>query len=537
MQRLARCSGQAKLGYGARPTEDDSVARPVAYPEESAGTADGGDHEEGLAATAVPDGDTALGAVSEPSDDDADDLYHWTGSSDEWPGIFAAALGLANPVPRSAETSKPTAVTLFAGTDAPMLALDMLATGVYRHTLSCDSSSASRDFINANFKPEHQFTHVEQNSLPFAECCICNKSCDAFHKKINFLMAGFPCTPFSGMSPRRWKDGYDPLGHPDAAAFIALRRFLGNTDHDSEPDAALLENVGSVLHQSRNQEPTAAELIMSGILQKPGKKEFKYGLKFLKPFRVKMFGPLAGTTVGISFERPRCFWLLLRRSRYSEANLQAWFDNACYLASRAIRPKPTTCHFADQRASHNADSSCDSGSDSGLAETAGPLPKKRRVAMEQTAAAFRKAHGLPKFGSADGHPYSTTAPDDIRRRLSPRELDVLDSAFLYLQKFADGVPDNLAVDVSQSPSRMPWRTGGHLPSPCKRSLIWHKGRVLDPATMFSLMGWPRDSLRLPKLKNSQLRALIGNMCCPPQAGLLIASFLAVHPEFKIPDKD
>ena len=414
----------------------------------------------------------------------------------------------------------------------------MLAPGVYRHTVSCDSSAASREFIRDNFNPEHQFTQMEHAFQPFAECCICGEGCGGFHDKINFLMAGFPCTPFSGMSPRRWKQGYDPLAHPDAAAFLALRRFLGKTDHESEPDAVLLENVGSVGHQSRTQGPTAAELIMSGILKKSdGKKDFKYGLKFLKQYWVKMFGPLTGVTVGIRFERQRCFWLLLRKSRYSEANLQAWFDNATHLASRAIKPKPESFYLGDVHASRDADSSCDSGSDSGLAETDGPLLKKRRVALQHTAAAFRKAHSLPKFGSADGHPYSSSVSADIRRQLTPRELDVLDSAFLYLQKSTNGVPDTLAVDVSQSPSRMPWRTSGQLPSPVKRSLIWYKGRLLDPATMFALMGWPRHSLRLPKLRTSELRALIGNMCCPPQAGLVIASFLAIRPEFKIPDEE
>ena len=59
------------------------------------------------------------------------------------------------------------------------------------------------------------------------------------------------------------------------------------------------------------------------------------------------------------------------------------------------------------------------------------------------------------------------------------------------------------------------------------------GRVLDAPTMFSLMGWPRSSLQLPKLKEAEIRTLIGNMCTPPQAGLLIASFLAINPAFKM----
>ena len=62
-------------------------------------------------------------------------------------------------------------------------------------------------------------------------------------------------------------------------------------------------------------------------------------------------------------------------------------------------------------------------------------------------------------------------------------------------------------------------------------MIWYKDRLLDPATMFSLMGWPRHSLKIPKLKNGELRKLVGNMCCIPQAGLIIAAFLAIKPEF------
>ena len=263
-------------GYGARPVEVDAVGRPVADPEELAGTADAGDHEEGLAATAEPDGDHEEGSAAQlsrlanhlPSDDDSDGGFFWAGSSDKWASIFSAALGLASPLPICVESKRPTVATFFSGTDAPILALEMLAAGVFKHTVSCDSSPASRAFIGANFKPEHLFNNVEDSSLPLASCGICGGSCGAFHDKINFLMAGFPCTPFSGMSPRRWKDGYDPLAHPDAAAFLSLRRFLGNADHESEPDAVLLENVGSVQHQSRSQGPTAAELIMSGIKKK-----------------------------------------------------------------------------------------------------------------------------------------------------------------------------------------------------------------------------------------------------------------------------
>ena len=102
--------------------EADSVAPTVVSLEELAGTADLGDHANGLAATAEPN-DENVPELSD-SDDDSDERSYWTGSSDNWPSIFSVALGLASPV-RGNETSKPTVATFFSGTEAPILALDL----------------------------------------------------------------------------------------------------------------------------------------------------------------------------------------------------------------------------------------------------------------------------------------------------------------------------------------------------------------------------------------------------------------------------
>ena len=198
-----------------------------------------------------------------------------------------------------------------------------------------------------------------------------------------------------------------------------------------------------------------------------------------------MFGPLDAETVGLHFEGSRMFWLLLSKDLYSEADLQAWYDNATNLASRAIKPNPLESHLGISAELHCdvPPLMCDSSSysDSGPAETAGPVCKRRRLALQQTAAAFRNMHSLLKFGSAGGHPYRDIAPDDIRRQFTPRELDVLDSAFLYSHK---SMGDNLGVDESQSPQRMLWCTDGRLPSPCKRTLIWYRNRLLDRRPCF-----------------------------------------------------
>ena len=109
-------------------------------------------------------------------------------------------------------------------------------------------------------------------------------------------------------------------------AVFSPRKIPSTKKSDSSPYAVLLENVAAVLSKSSANQggPTAAEQIMNGVLEKPdGKKDIKYGLKFLKGYRVKMFGLLSGKTVGIPFERQRCFWLLLSKARYTEAHLEA----------------------------------------------------------------------------------------------------------------------------------------------------------------------------------------------------------------------
>ena len=135
---------------------------------------------------------------------------------------------------------------------------------------------------------------------------------------------------------------------------------------------------------------------------------------------MKPFGPLAAKTVGLNFERDRMFWMLLSKSRYTDKQMEAWHANATLLASRAIKPKAAWLHFADEPPRLDADCSSHSGSDSDLAETAGPKRKRRCVDVREMSAQFRKNHGLPKFGSADGHPYSSTAPDDVRRQFTAR---------------------------------------------------------------------------------------------------------------------
>ena len=124
--------------------QDDSVAPAPANPEELADTADVSDPEEGLAATAEPTCDTVLAGMCESIDDAFDEGFSSTGSIDTWAGICSAALGLANPMPSRSETSKPAVATHVAGTDAPVLAFEMLAAGVYSHTVSCEIATASR---------------------------------------------------------------------------------------------------------------------------------------------------------------------------------------------------------------------------------------------------------------------------------------------------------------------------------------------------------------------------------------------------------
>ena len=119
----ARRGWQTKFGCGPRPMEDDLVAPAAAHLEELAATADPGDHGVGLAATADPNRDIDTGGLSACSDSDSDDEFsYWRGSADDWPEIYSVALGFANPLRRSDETSKQSVATIFAGTDGVGLA-------------------------------------------------------------------------------------------------------------------------------------------------------------------------------------------------------------------------------------------------------------------------------------------------------------------------------------------------------------------------------------------------------------------------------
>ena len=98
--------------------EDDKIQPEVADLEELAGTVDPGDSDGAeLAATADPNPNILLGGLTDSDDDSDEGQSYWTGSSDDWPRIFAGALGLANPVPK---TGKRTVMTVFSGTDAPV---------------------------------------------------------------------------------------------------------------------------------------------------------------------------------------------------------------------------------------------------------------------------------------------------------------------------------------------------------------------------------------------------------------------------------
>ena len=84
----------------------------------------------------------------------------------------------------------------------------------------------------------------------------------------------------------------------------------------------MLENVATVLNESKTQGPTAADLIMSGIVK--WKHDFKYRFTALKKYWVKMVDPSTAMAVGLNFEMHRMVWLMLQKARYTEGHLQAF---------------------------------------------------------------------------------------------------------------------------------------------------------------------------------------------------------------------
>jgi hypothetical protein len=139
--------------------------------------------------------------------------------------------------------------------------------------------------------------------------------------------------------------------------------------------------------------------------------------------------------------------------------------------------------------------------------------------------AFRQKHGLPGLNQKGGAPFSGTR-DLNHCRLSRREQDVVDCAFLLFVKLQGEVPEELVIDVSQPVLREPWKCDGRCMSFHVGGKYFYQGRLLSAQTCFNMMGWPRATAVIPPgTSASAVARLLGNMVATPVIGAVLSALL------------
>ena len=109
--------------------------------------------------------------------------------------------------------------------------------------------------------------NLESLQRPQAHCTSCNRLCSAHHESVDWLVAGFLCTPYTSVSTNRYKPDCYPLTHPEFAPFPMVSQYLNNLDPG--PLVTLLENVeGLVKPVGGGKAPI--EFIEHGVLEWQG---------------------------------------------------------------------------------------------------------------------------------------------------------------------------------------------------------------------------------------------------------------------------
>lgn len=415
-------------------------------------------------------------------------------------------------------------ITFCSGTDSPVAALhELLGPDKVDHAISCDHDADSFRFIMANFSPRHYFQKVESFLQESAHCDVCAGECTACaQEEADLLVGGFPCTPFSMLNMHRWSPGHSPFESADAQPFLQISRFLHTTR--VPPKIVVFENVKGLIMKGKVGE-APVEFIMNGVRRNAGGRLVKYGLKHLQNYVVLDPVTTRSADVGLPMVRSRIFIVLIRKDIVTKccvdvAQIHRFMD----IASANPLPIANLADFLT-----DSESDCDAGQ-----------PEKRRRtssfsdSLPDSAAigsyTFRKENRLLPRQVPGGQPFSVSA-DARLVEMSARERDVVDCAWLWHRSNDGSIPETLAIDVSQSVSRMPWRNDGFVHSLHVNAKLVVQGRHLTRKTLFKMMGWPRAvPCDLSGFSESSIRKLTGNMIATPVIGVL---FLAILLEVRL----
>ena len=118
---------------------------------------------------------------------------------------------------------------------------------------AADTWGPARQFQELNAPSEHCFKNNKGYLHPHVQEYACAKPGDDHGPhcvpcKLDIMVGGFPCTPFSPARENRFKD--DPWAHPDAQVFLDILQFLEQDDPEGLPDGVILENVFGMMKSS-----------------------------------------------------------------------------------------------------------------------------------------------------------------------------------------------------------------------------------------------------------------------------------------------
>ena len=387
-----------------------------------------------------------------------------------------------------------------------------------RHVVSADSAACSREFILANFDPEHLYgdinSFLDEDGLNLPpHCFICDKPCSAVNEiECDLLLAGFPCPPYSTLNSKRWGPDHKPFNTKDGSVFIAISRWLRSLD--VPPKMVILENVPGLAFKDKTTGRRPLDFLMDGRLR--GGEQI--GLNFLSDYLPMQVFDFAAEHCGLPMRRSRLFLVLVRKDIGTEAMIDAAKASARHLQSHQL-PQVDLDFFW-----------CEMDMPESRMKT--PAHQFPRRALEASTA-IRSKYKLADIFTANGSPASS-APDAYGiTKLPRREQDVLDVALLCCEaweaKGSGWVLEDLVADLSQQADREPWwrsRVG----SLHGRSKIWFRGKLMSIGTMFTIVGWPTYDpdvvLKIPDvISRPQMIQMLGNICTPPQLGAILMCLL------------
>ena len=314
--------------------------------------------------------------------------------------------------------------------------------------------------------------------------------------------------------------------HPDAKPFLSISRWLFEADPHDIPRVVILENSDGIWKKSAGSMSSPLDFVMKGeLFDHELGHSVTYGLALNPRYLTHVF-QLSSTNVGLPHKRGRIFLVMIKKGALAPnvfkqiqenlGTISASFQVECVGNFMGLPPNE-------------------------VVEEPPPKKKPRAYSLEKVIGMSfvqRRSLGLPPASlyGTESRPFSTQARVEQLQKFTNREKEVADISILRAMKENCGIlPPWMVIDVSQSPNRHSFRSGGfHMNTFTTSShflvipgMDIAAAHELSPQQSFQLQGWPVEHLVIPpELNKTDLRTLVGNMISVPAIGAVLASVLA-----------